>query len=277
MGSVFSKRRYGVVALLALIALKKLRDRRKGKKEEDGKKPKKKDGRKELAEMFAMLWPGKIKRGYATIDFSLPGSGYLAGLLLVAGARTALHGYNMQITKKVMTSLYLRDRAAFQATLGTQLLLGVGFAMQRNIIQFCGNNLCLVWRRRLTEILHENYFDAMNYYFVAFNKEVTDPDERITEDVKKVTQGIQLSVQLFVYSLSSGLYFGGQHIRDAFYGDGIRHMSTAAKTFYAVSPILFMTAAGFLQKAIAGISSSEFGMLVSTHHRIARRSAHHRR
>jgi ABC-type uncharacterized transport system fused permease/ATPase subunit len=276
MGSILSKpaTRYGIAALLALYALKKLRDQHKQKAEKEAnggdnknnndsnkKKKKKKDGKKELMEMFAMLWPGKLKTGYFTIDFSLPGSGYLTGLLTVAAARTALHGYNMEVTKTIMSSLYMRDRAAFQATLGTQLLLGAGFAMQRNIIQYCGNNLCLVWRRRLTEILHENYFDAMNYYFVAFNKEVTDPDERITEDVKKVTQGLQLSVQLFVYSLSSGLYFGGQHIRDAFYGDGIQHMSIAAKTFYAVSPVLFMTAAGYLQKAIAGISSSEFGMM----------------
>ena len=141
-------------------------------------------------------WPGRIGRGWCTIDVRRPGGWYLAGLLLTALARTALHGYNLELTKRIMTSLYNRDRAAFQGTLSMQLLLGVGFALQRNIIDYCGQNLCLVWRQQLTEILHTNYFQAMSFYFVQFNKEVTDPDERITEDVKAVTEGIQLSLQM---------------------------------------------------------------------------------
>ena len=117
-------------------------------------------------------------RGWCTIDVRRPGGWYLAGLLLTALARTALHGYNLELTKRVMTSLYNRDRAAFQGTLSMQLLLGVGFALQRNIIDYCGQNLCLVWRQQLTEILHTNYFQAMSFYFVQFNKEVTDPGKR---------------------------------------------------------------------------------------------------
>ena len=130
-------------------------------------KKKKGDGSKELGEMFKMLWPGRIGRGWCTIDVRRPGGWYLAGLLLTALARTALHGYNLELTKRIMTSLYTRDLAAFQGTLSMQLLLGVGFALQRNIIDYCGQNLCLVWRQQLTEILHTNYFQAM------FNKEVS--------------------------------------------------------------------------------------------------------
>ena len=69
-------------------------------------------------------------RGWCTIDVRRPGGWYLAGLLLTALARTALHGYNLELTKRIMTSLYNRDRAAFQGTLSMQLLLGVGFALQ---------------------------------------------------------------------------------------------------------------------------------------------------
>jgi len=51
-------------------------------------------------------------------------------------ARTALHGYNLEVTKKIMTSLYSQDIVAFQGTLRMQLLLGVGFALQRNVIDY---------------------------------------------------------------------------------------------------------------------------------------------
>ena len=219
------------------------------------------DGSSELGEMFQMLWPGRLGRGWFTVDVSRPGGWYLSGLLLTALARTGLHGYNLELTKQIMTSLYSRDRVAFQATLTAQLILGVGFALQRNIIDYCGQNLCLVWRQQLTKILHANYFENMSYYFVQFDQEITDPDERITADVKSVTEGIQLSLQLLVYSLSSGIYFGAMHIKEAFFGTGMHGLSIYSKFLYAAAPIFFMTGASFLQKAIAGISSAEFGML----------------
>lgn len=224
-------------------------------------KSKKGDGSQELREMFCMVWPGRLGRGWFTVDVSRPGGWYLAGLLLTGLARTGLHGYNLELTKRIMTSLYSRDRVAFQGILSTQLLLGVGFALQRNIIDYCGQNLCLVWRQQLTNILHSNYFASMSYYFVQFDQKVTDPDERITEDVKSVTEGIQLSLQLLVYSLSSGLYFGAMHIKEAFFGEGMRELAIHSKLLYAFAPILFMSGAVVLQKAIAGISSSEFGIL----------------
>ena len=227
----------------------------------DEKKKGKGDGSKELNEMFAMLWPGRLGKGWFTIDVRAPGGVYLAGLLLTAVARTVLHGYNLEVTKRIMTALYSRDIAGFQGTLKIQLLLGAGFALQRNVIAYCGNNLCLVWRQQLTKILHTNYFEAMSYYFVQFNKEITDPDERITEDVKQVCAGIQLSLQLLVYSVSSGIYFGAKHIQEAFVGEGIKSMPIWGKFIYAFAPVFFMLGAAKFQKVIAGISSSEFGML----------------
>ena len=56
------------------------------------------------------------------------------------------------------------------------------------------------------KILHENYFSAMNYYFVEFSDKVKD----LMNDhqrCKFVGEGMTDVVMTFVYSLSSGIYF----------------------------------------------------------------------
>ena len=78
-----------------------------------------------------------------------------------------------------MTGILLRRPDEFYNTLGTQVTMGVLFAFQRNIIAWCAKNLGLVWRRKLTAKLNADYFQAMNYYFMANSKEVNDPDERM--------------------------------------------------------------------------------------------------
>jgi len=58
------------------------------------------------------------------------------------------------------------------------------------------------------------------------------------------------------------VYFGATHIKEAFFGqNAVRGLPTYTKSVYAFAPVIFMVGAGMLQKAIAGISSSEFGML----------------
>lgn len=47
-----------------------------------------------------------------------------------------------------------------------------------------------MWRKKLTEHIHHEYFTTMGYYQVAqtaaMDGTLSDPDDRITEDAKKV-------------------------------------------------------------------------------------------
>ena len=65
--------------------------------------------------------------------------------LLTALARTALHGYNLELTKRIMTSLYNRDRAAFQGTLSMQLLLGIGIPLNLSMSVLVSAVIPLIW------------------------------------------------------------------------------------------------------------------------------------
>lgn len=214
-----------------------------------------------LRKMFDLLWPGTFGK-VPTIDFSQPGSGYLCSLIGFALFRSTLYAYNIQLTKRIVSGIHMRDSKSFFAALQTQAFMGVGFALQRNIIAYCANNLALVFRQKLTKILHTNYFSAMNYYFIANAKDtdVTDPDERITEDVKKITGGIATIVTQVCYAASSSVYFTLLHFRTAFF-DNTLGLSLLGKIGYAICPIVYMFFALKLQKAIAGISSTEFGLL----------------
>ena len=45
-------------------------------------------------------------------------------------------------------------------------------------------------RERLTEQLHQKYFAKMAYYHLVHAGKISDPDQRISSDVKTVTDSI---------------------------------------------------------------------------------------
>ena len=128
------------------------------------------------------------------------------------------------------------------------IALGVGFAVQRNAIQWSTKNLALVWQRKLTKILHEDYFTAPNYYFVEFSDKVKDPDERIIKDVSSLVKGMTDVVMTFVYSLSSGIYF----IPQLAYNFGAMAVAW---------PFIIMVPMVAFQGTVAGMSGREYAGL----------------
>ena len=154
--------------------------------------------------VLKLVWP-KFSKMFSKGDEGA-GAGYFLCLLFFASMRSVFHATATYVQKNLLLALYQR-KGEFRSYLLQNIALGVGFAIQRNAIQWSTKNLALVWQRKLTKILHEDYFAAMNYYFVEFSDKVKDPDERIIKDVSSLVKGLTSVVMTFVYSLSSGLYF----------------------------------------------------------------------
>ena len=79
--------------------------------------------------------------------------------------------------------------------------------------------------------------------------QVTDPDERIVEDVKKLTAGITSIIMQNIYAASSSFYFTYQ----VWASDGV---------LYCALPFVWIGMSMKMQEAIAGINSTEYGMLM---------------
>ena len=70
-----------------------------------------------------------------------------------------------------------------------------------------GGQLELIFREKLTKIVHKEYFADLNYYTVAHKADIMpDPDERIAEDVKKTAETYALTYRNGLYAASSGLW-----------------------------------------------------------------------
>ena len=68
--------------------------------------------------------------------------------------RSVFHASATYVQKNLLLALYQR-KGDFRRYLLQNIALGVGFAVQRNAIQWSTKNLALVWQRKLTKILHE--------------------------------------------------------------------------------------------------------------------------
>ena len=255
MGNTQS-RVFGGISVLAVLGIlwKMRRDRKKRKAAAasgtsttsgDKTKKKKKPGIGDVMRVLKLVWP-KFSKMFSKGDEGA-GAGYFLCLLFFASMRSVFHATATYVQKNLLLALYQR-KGEFRSYLLQNIALGVGFAIQRNAIQWSTKNLALVWQRKLTKILHEDYFAAMNYYFVEFSDKVKDPDERIVKDVSSLVKGITSVVMTFVYSLSSGLYF-------------IPQLAYSFGTMSVVWPFIIMVPMVVFQGQIAGISGREYAGL----------------
>eukprot|EP00943_MAST-04B_sp_MAST-4B-sp1_P009537 g9537.t1 len=207
--------------------------------------PKKKPGISDVFRVLKLVWPKFSDVFSPGVDGA--GARYFLCLLFFASVRSVFHASATFVQKNLLLALYQR-KGAFRKYLLQNIALGVGFAVQRNAIQWSTKNLALIWQRKLTKILHEDYFSAMNYYFVEFSEKVKDPDERIIKDVSSLVKGLTNVVMTSVYSLSSGLYF-------------IPQLAYTFGTMSVIMPFAVMVPMVYFQGKIAGISGREYAGL----------------
>lgn len=117
-----------------------------------------------------------------------------------------------------ISALAARDWERFQRATGLLMAVLVGSAVLLSVSTYWRDRLGLIWRRWLTRHLLDTYLEQQRFYRLGTQTAVDNPDQRISEDVKNVTQlsvamlglGLEPAVQLIgfvgvLWSVSVGM------------------------------------------------------------------------
>ncbi|KAL0478885.1 peroxisomal ABC transporter D family member [Acrasis kona] len=115
----------------------------------------------------------------------------LIALSVVVIARTLISNWLSSLSGDVSKTLIELDFREFCRTLALSSLLSIGSALLAPTLKYLINKLSLEWRISLTKHIHTKYLRNMMYYKTAYlNTDVGNPDQCITQDVEKFTEGM---------------------------------------------------------------------------------------
>jgi putative ATP-binding cassette transporter len=125
--------------------------------------------------------------GFTTSPVGGQAKGWFAGLLTLLVATNTLNVVNSYVGRDFMTAIEHRDHATFIEM--ALLYLGV-FALSTIVAafyRFCEERLGLLWREWLTRRAVDLYLTDGAYYRMRERREIENPDQRISEDVRFFT------------------------------------------------------------------------------------------
>src|SRR5271169_2124889 len=105
----------------------------------------------------------------------------LIGLLLAINGLNVVNSY---VGRDFMTAISQRDRAAFMWYAMAYTAVFAGSTMADVLYGFTVGRLGLLWRVSLTQRIVGRYLNNRAYYRLIATDTVSNPDQRITEDVR---------------------------------------------------------------------------------------------
>jgi vitamin B12/bleomycin/antimicrobial peptide transport system ATP-binding/permease protein len=143
----------------------------------------------------------------------------LIGLMLCINAMNVLNSY---VGRYFMSAIESRDSAGFTRYAWLYVAVFAGSTLVAVYFRFAEERLGLLWREWLTRRTVGFYIDQRIYLHLAESSSITNPDQRITEDVKALTV-TTLSLMLMILNASvTAISFSG--------------------VLWAISPMLFLVA-----------------------------------
>ncbi len=130
----------------------------------------------------------------------------LIGLLLAINGLNVVNSY---VGRNFMTAISQRDRAGFVAYATAYTAVFAGSTMADVLYGFTVGRLGLLWRVSLTQRIIGRYLNDRAYYRLTATDTVSNPDQRITEDVRNMTTTTLTFVLLVVNGSFTVLAFSG--------------------------------------------------------------------
>ena len=129
-------------------------------------------------------------------------------VVLLAIARTALSNRLARLQGHLFRAAFLRRVPLFVRNLTENIVLCAVAAGLEATTRSWVSYIELQWRRMLTSRLHSAYFDRMTYYKLNYvDRRVDSPEQRICEDVPKLTAGLaELTRELIVAAVDAAFY-----------------------------------------------------------------------
>ncbi|KAI8098532.1 ATP-binding cassette sub-family D member 4 [Halteromyces radiatus] len=126
---------------------------------------------------------------------------YMTFLFLACGSEWLVY-YVGLIPSRFYTILTAKDRTGFLTFIFPCLLLILGIAAGKALMNYTGGLLALKIRRLLTNHLHDRYIQSKIMYTLILdhNHVVDNPDQRITQDIDKLAETMHLILEKLVLS-----------------------------------------------------------------------------
>ena len=156
----------------------------------------------------ARLW--RVIRNFAGSEVGGRAIGMGVGLLVLLVAINGLNVVNSYVGRDFMTAIERRDRTGF---LRQALLYAGVFALSTTtavVYRFTEERLGLLWRGWLTHRLTRIYLDGRLYYRLqAASGGLSNPDQRIADDVRSLTTGTLSLCLIFLNGMFTIVAFSG--------------------------------------------------------------------
>jgi putative ATP-binding cassette transporter len=136
----------------------------------------------------------------------------LAGLLLLMIGMNVMNVTNSFVGRNFMTAIENRNSAGFTRYAWLFLAVFGGSTLVAVLFRFTEERLGLLWRAWLTRRITEVYIERHLFEHSKFEYEISNPDQRMTEDVKQLTTTtlsfvlMILNATLTIFSFSGVLW-----------------------------------------------------------------------
>jgi len=159
----------------------------------------------QLKQFLAWFW--EVAKPYWISSEKFKAWGLLASIILFIIATENVYALLANYQGKLTTALASKEANQFQYFLilvGVSLLGWLFFLIVKNFVQ---EKLALYWRKWLTNDFLHNYFGDRAFYQINGNKEIDNPDQRISEDIDSfVNSSLQFSLDFFDTILKGFLF-----------------------------------------------------------------------
>jgi putative ATP-binding cassette transporter len=154
-----------------------------------------------------LRWFWEVAKPYWISSEKFKAWGLLASIILFIIATENTYALLANYQGKLTTALASKEANQFQYFLilvGVSLLGWLFFLIVKNFVQ---EKLALYWRKWLTNDFLHNYFGDRAFYQINGNKEIDNPDQRISEDIDSfVNSSLQFSLDFFDTILKGFLF-----------------------------------------------------------------------
>ena len=148
-----------------------------------------------------MVWPKK----WFAAGLAGTGSKEMAAIAIANLLRVYLANRLANLVRVGDGLLFLRDRVAFRAFFIEQVILGLSSRFLDAVSNYMRDRLGRIWREKMTDIMHRDYFANSAYYHVE--QKIQDADSRITEDIKLLADGFTKFYTAGMYTATTGIFY----------------------------------------------------------------------
>jgi len=135
-----------------------------------------------------------------------------AGMVAVCLSRAAEFKLQTQVVRWMDGTLTTRNLGDFRTGLVRLALLNTGGAALRILYSYLQARLTWKWRKKLTDHVHDAYFQNKAYYFIGEGggvkgSKMLDADHRIVEDLKVTAQAFSDCFSDAIFTTTEGVFY----------------------------------------------------------------------